>query len=215
MMKGSQRRRRLTAVGIAIVVALALRLGLGLGRKKVSLEGMTEAAYTSGPNSFIPILRVAVSYTYHETAELSSCERLNKRINLATFLVFAVAESGRNIKYDLVFTRQVPSSEDIIQAVGLMNGSRSAKIIRRIFHGRSDNVNIVRASSLDRSDLCHHQRVFKRARRSRVGYQYYFALNDGVRGPFVNSTEAGVRFSRTRFFFERAMFCDSNSHLRL
>ena len=137
-------------------------------------------------------LKVSVSYTYHETPETEECETINKRVNLATFLVYAVAESGANIEFDILFTREKPSAEKLYETLGLRAKSSAALTISRIMEGEYKNVKLSQGAT-ERSDLCHHQRVFRRsAEKSGTKYHFVFALNDGVRGPFVDKKVAQV-----------------------
>ena len=137
MMKGSQKTLRLIFVGIAIAVALALGLGLGLGLKKdssanaaevvptyklassVSLDGMTEAAFTDVPKL---AFRKGMAYTLGVTVDdvsITSVETVTSR-RMRSLLV-----AGLKVKFEVSI---VPDDNDTSDDITAMVAAVTTKI---------------------------------------------------------------------------------------
>ena len=148
---------------------------------------------TTNYTESLPSLQVLVSYVYFETDLQPSCERRNKRFNLAMFLIFGVAESSKNVRFHFTFPGNRPNASSIIQSVGVEHSARETSIISRILNDKEPNV-VLGTSRVSHpaSDLCHHYHVLHNA-SILTDLRYFFVINDGVRGPFLDAHVANVR----------------------
>ena len=141
-----------------------------------------------------PIIQLLVSYVYFETGEQKECERLNKRVNLAVFLKFAVAASPANVQFHFTFPGHRPSANDYLKSLGISENSETGKLIFDFFEAPGVHVHLHNASiAHPAADLCHHYHIIKSQLDFGAVFDFAFTVNDGVRGPFVDDNKAEVR----------------------
>ena len=153
-----------------------------------------------------PVVRILVSYVYFESERQSECERSNKRTNLAMFLRFAVATSDYNVRFHFTFPGLKPSAHDILSSVGSSSTSESGQQITRILTNQYSSVEMYNASvSHAAPDLCHHYHaLWRESQKGTMHFDYAVTMNDGMRGPFVDTEVAQVgQIITTRYFFTR------------
>lgn len=155
----------------------------------------------------LPILQLLVSYVYYETDRQSSCERLNKRMNLAMFLKFAVASSPPNVRFHFTFPGLRPSVQEFLKSLNISANTETGRHVVNFFreaspgiHVRLHNASIAHPAA----DLCHHYQLIKSRLDNGAVFDFVFTVNDGVRGPFVDDKIAEVRVTLIKMVFDRS-----------
>lgn len=190
-------RCALVALCLLFLVCLdAQTVGVFRGQEK-TVGKLTDGIRTTNlvENTALEVFEVLISYVYFEAEQHTSCERRNKRLNLAMFLLFGVAESSTNVRFYFTFPGERPKASSIIESVGVEHMTRESSIISRILNEKEPNVVLGQSSvSHPAADLCHHYHVLQNA-SVRENFRFFFVINDGVRGPFVDAHVANVRSS--------------------
>lgn len=169
--------------------------------------------HVTGGHEKPPIIQLLVSYVYYETDQQSSCERLNKRVNLAMFLKFAVATSPQNVEFHFTFPGLRPSVQEFLKSLGVSANTEIGKHVVNFFREASPGVQVrLHNTSIAHpaADLCHHYHLIKTRLDNGAVFDFVLTVNDGVRGPFVDDKIAEVRVTQIKIVFNRRSHGHSN-----
>ena len=133
-------------------------------------RGIFDGSTVQGP------VKILVLYSYFETESTSTCEKIMKRTNLATFLHTGVLE-GQHISYVFTLGGNLPDAFEFYSSIGLTPPFGNDIL------PRFANVQLRTPVRSDVADLCHHAHAFKNVSRTEQ-YSHVVFMNDGVRGPF-------------------------------
>ena len=135
--------------------------------------------------------RHVVSYVYFESESQTLCEKVNKRINLAVFILKAVAES-QSTQFHFTFPGSMPGAAEFFSSLGIDSSSPKAQLISKVLWRESAGVTFhLPAVPHPAPDLCHHYHALRDYLTSASSVSgtrpsLVFLTNDGMRGPFHN-----------------------------
>ena len=128
--------------------------------------------------------RILIHYIYYETKDMLLPVKINKRVNLLTFIKGAVESRTRVVDFFFTLSGSFPSVRDFYDSVGVRTSAQqvfpnypNVKVF-----GPPSNKNKV-------SDLCHHAKFIRSQYEEVKNYDYFIFTNDGIRGPFYNKKD--------------------------
>jgi len=129
-------------------------------------------------------LKILIHYIYYETEDMLVPVKINKRVNLLTFIKGAVESRTRVVDFFFTLSGSFPTVRDFYDSVGVQTSAQEV-------FPNYPNVKVFGAPSNKNkvSDLCHHAKFIRSQHEEVKNYDYFIFTNDGVRGPFYNKKD--------------------------
>ena len=129
-------------------------------------------------------LKTVIHYIYYEAEDMLMPVKINKRVNLLTFIKNAINSQLTSVDFVFTLSGDFPTVQEFYDSVGVET------IAQEVFP-KYPNVKVFRARTTRKkvSDLCHHATFIRSEYAKEKNYDYFVFTNDGVRGPFYSKED--------------------------